>query len=192
MPISNNSIRTISDMNYVEIFEEIAKRQILALMFHDHMRDLYDFLNLSGFERWHNHQYISESEEFINTKRYFMSAHNELLKLDDPGEPEFIIPENWYNYTRKDVNPQVLKQYAEISFDAYKSWEEHTKSLYESCSKSLIDMGNISDSLWVEQLIKDVSSELDMLYSVMLRLRASNYDVVYMLDIQQELHKKYS
>lgn len=190
MPIVSQN-KLISDMTCTEIFEEIGRHQVLALMFHDHMRDLYDFLNLSGFKCWHKHQYTAESEEFINTKHYFMSTHNKLLKIDDPGQPIEVIPENWYNYTRLEVTPQLLRQHVEASFNAYRSWEENTKRLYEECSKALFDMGYTADSEKVNELVKDVISELDMLYKVLLKLKASGYDVVYILEMQSWLHKKY-
>ena len=190
MPIVNDN-KVISDMTCTEIFEHIGRRQVLALMFHDHMRDLYDFLNLHGFKCWHHHQYMSESEEFLKTKHYFMSTHNKLLNIGDTGQPESVIPESWYNYTRLDVTPQLLKQHVETSFNSYKNWEEETQALYQECSKALLDMGNIADAEKVNCLIKDVTCELKMLYKIMLKLRTTGYDVIYILDMQHWMHKKY-
>lgn len=183
--------KSTENMTCTEIFQEICKRQILALMFHDHMRDLYDFMNLPGFKCWHYHQYMSESEEFLATKHYFMSTHNKLLYVGDTGQPESVIPESWYKYTRLDVNAQTLKQYVEASFDSYKTWEEDTKHLYEECAKALMDMGNVADAEMVNRLIKDVTCELKMIYKIMLKLRTAGYDPIYILDIQHWLHKKY-
>lgn len=174
-----------------EIFQEIGKRQVLALMFHDSMCDLYNFLNLSGFKRWHEHQYLEESKEFLNTKHYFMSAHNRLLDITNTGQPDLVIPEGWYKYSRFDVTTQTIKQYVESSFDSYRAWEEETKHLYEELSKALFDMGYVADSEMVNQLVKDVSEELKEVYSTLLRLKAANFDIVYTLDIQHEFHKKY-
>ena len=188
--VINNS-KSTEDMTCTEIFQEIGKRQILALMFHDHMRDLYDFLNLSGFKCWHHHQYMTESEEFLKTKHYFMSTHNKLLNIGDTGQPKEIFPKSWYKYTRIDVTPQLVKQYVEESFNTYKSWEEDTKHMYEDFCKTLKDMGNIADANEVNRLVEDVTCELKMLYKVMLKLRAVGYDVVYILDMQSWLHKKY-
>ena len=62
-----------------ELFEKIVNRQIAALMFHDKMADLYDFLGLYGFKRVHEYQYLSESIAFRGVKRYFINHHNMLL-----------------------------------------------------------------------------------------------------------------
>lgn len=183
--------KSIESMTCTEIFQTIAQRQVLALMFHDQMCDLYDFLSLQGFKRLHRHQYLSESEEFLNVKQYFMTAHNKLLDIGDTGQPEKVIPENWYGYTRLDVTPQIVKQNIELSFKAYKTWEEDTKRMYEACSKALFDMGLVADSEEVNRLIKDVSKELELIYDTMLRLKASGYDIVYTLELQDWFKKKY-
>ena len=174
-----------------EIFQEIAKRQILALMFHDSMYDLYSFLNLSGFKQWHKHQYLSESKEFLETKKYFADVHNKIINIENPGEPKLVVPESWYEHTRFDVTPQVIKQYVESSFNAYRNWEEESCAVYESCANELLNNGNVSDFAWVQKLIEDVQTELKDVYECMLKLRYSNYDSVYILDLQKEIRKKY-
>ena len=184
-------MKSTEDMTGTEIFQEIARRQVLALMFHDSMYDLYAFLGLTGFKCWHRHQYLSESQEFLNTKQYFMSAHNKLLDIGDTGKPKIVIPDSWYGYTRFDVTPQVVKQHIEASFNAYKTWEEESKHLYESCAKSLFDIGRVADSQKVKELVQDVTEELDELYKVMLKLKASNYDIIYILELQPEFDKKF-
>lgn len=184
-------INSTENLSPNDIFRDIVKHQILALMFHDQMRDLYDFLNLSGFRAWHEHQYINESKEFLCTKSYFMKTHNKLLDISDTGQPKIAIPENWYKYNRFDVTSQLLRQYTEISLNEYKVWEEDTKRIYEEYSKALFTMGYIADSEKIQQLIRGVSQELNEIYEVMLKLRSTEYDAVYILDIQDKICKKF-
>ena len=73
-----------------EIFQRITNRQIEALMFHDKMSDMYNFLGLSGFKRMHECQYFSESAEFKKTKKYFMTNHNMLLEEADVQAKQYI------------------------------------------------------------------------------------------------------
>lgn len=178
-------------MSCTEIFQSIGKRQIQALMFHDQMYDLYDFLNLPGFKQWHRHQYMAESKEFLNTKKYFMSTHNKLLNLTSAEQPDSVIPASWYSYTRFDVTSQLVRQHTETSFNDYRCWEEDTKLMYQELSKMLLDTGHVADANMVDSLIADVTSELEALYDTLLRLKATNYDSVYILDIQDSIYKKY-
>lgn len=182
----------MKNMSVTEIFQEISKRQILALMFHDSMYDLYSFLNLPGFKQWHKYQYIEESKEFLETKQYFVDVHNRLLDLDSPGQPKLVVPDSWYDGTRFDVTSQIMKQYIESSFNNYRIWEEESCSIYEACAKELLDMGNVSDYAWVSKLIEDVKTELKEIYKYMLKLRATNYDMPYIMEIQGKLSKQYT
>lgn len=120
-----------------------------------------------------------------------MSVHNRLLDINDPGQPDPVIPPTWYNYTRLDINPQLVRQHVESSFDEYRNWEEETKKQLEDYAKALIEMGHIADAEQINRLIQDVSKELQELYSVLVRLKAVDYDIVYILDIQDKIQKKY-
>ena len=92
-----------------EAFSVIMARQITALMFHDEMADLFDFLGLRGFKRMHEYQYLAESAEHRGMSRYFMNHHGMLL---DCGEldPITVIPDDWYKYTRDDVSATTRQQ----------------------------------------------------------------------------------
>jgi hypothetical protein len=54
-----------------------------------------------------------------------------------------------------------------------------------------LNNGNISDFAWVQKLVEDVQTELRDIYGCMLKLRYSNYDSVFILDLQKEIRKKY-
>ena len=51
-----------------DVYALINNRQTVALMFHDEMADLFDFLGLRGFKRMHEYQYMAESVEHRKTK----------------------------------------------------------------------------------------------------------------------------
>lgn len=180
----------MSGMTCEEIFRTINDRQIQALMFHDGMSDFYDFLGLYGFKRWHYHQYKSESKEHKHTKHYFMKLHNKLIQ-ENPTPIAPVIPTDWFKYTRMDVTSQIKKQYTESSFKRYKEWEEETKALYVDCAKALYDMGNICDYSYVLKLIEDVKSELVCIYKYMVCMKSVDYDMNYVMDIQDKIHRKY-
>ena len=49
----------------------------------------------------------------------------------------------------------------------------------------------MADYEFVSELLKDVDEELKTLERLYLELEACNYDVMYVLSIQDRLHKKY-
>lgn len=174
----------------IDIYSHINSHMITALMLHDQMADLYDFLNLHGFKRMHEYQHLSESITRRKLKRYVLNHHNKLIKDANIENPK-VIPIEWYDYTRFDVTPQVRQQSLKKSFLRYKDWESQTKILYNSTSKMLFDNGHISDYQYISGILKDVDDELKYLERLMLKLESCEYDIDYVLVIQDELHEMY-
>ena len=172
------------------IFKDIVSRQTEALMFHNRMADMYDFLGLMGFKRMHEYQYFAESAGARGTRRYFINHHNKLVMEGAVTEPK-VIPAEWVKYTRFDVTPQVRKQAVERSFEEYNDWESDTKQLYEGYAKQLFEAGFIADYNKVMDLVKDVDQELKYLDRMLIKLRSVSFDAIYVASIQDELHEHY-
>lgn len=181
------------DMNErsdIDIYSMLNTHMITALMLHDQMADLYDFLNLHGFKRLHEYQHIAESIERRKLKRYVLNHHNMLL-MDENVENPKIIPMEWYDYNRFDVTPQVREQSIRKSFQRYREWESNTKEMYASACRAFFEKGRAADAEYVICLLKDVDTELKCLERLELELECCGYDITYILTIQSELHKKY-
>ena len=179
-----------SDINCKAIFEKVINRQISALMFHDEMADMYDFLGLSGFKRLHEYQYFCESAEYKAIKRYFLNHHNMLLSIDEQVKKEYI-PKDWINYSRFDVNSQLRRQYVEKSMAEYCDWEKETKCYLECWAKELLDLGMVADFEIINKLVSNVDKELKYLERLILKLKSVDYDHVYVAEIQHDIHEKY-
>lgn len=173
-----------------EVFSTINTRQITALMFHDEMSDLFDFLGLKGFKRLHEYQYLSESIEHRHLKKHYLNCHGMLL-ADEELTPIDVIPDDWYQYTRTDVTSAIRQQYVQKAMNQYKEWESGTKDLYEKCAACLIAWGNVSDFNKVNDLVKDVSTELKYLERLCIELKSVDYDSEYIESIQDCYHKEY-
>lgn len=188
--IGENESKVSSPRIVTDMYSAINSHMITALMLHDQMADLYDFLDLHGFKRMHEYQYLAESIERRKLKRYVLNHHNRLI-MDNSVENPKVVPVEWYEYTRFDVNPQVREQGVKRSFQKYREWEAKTKEKYCSACKILIENGSMADYEFVSELLKDVDEELKTLERLYLELEACNYDVMYVLSIQDRLHKKY-
>lgn len=173
-----------------EVYSTINARQIKALMFHDEMADLFDFLGLRGFKRMHEYQYLVESTEHRALKRYYLNHHGMLLP-DEEIEPIDVIPDDWYQYNRMDVTPQVRKQAVQRSMEQYREWERSTKELYEKCCAYLITWYKVADFNKVNDLLKDVDMELKCLERLCIELKAVDYDCSYIEVLQDIYHEKY-
>lgn len=173
-----------------DVFSVINTRQITALMFHDEMADLFDFLCLRGFKRMHEYQYLAESAEHRTLKRYYLNHHGILLP-DEEIDPVDVIPDDWYQYNRMDVTPAVRKQAVQKALEQYKEWECGTKALYEKCAAYLMAWQKISDFNKVNELVKDVDMELKYLERLCIELKAVEYDCTYIEMLQDKYHEEY-
>lgn len=173
-----------------EIFSEINNRFIGAIMMHGQFADYFDFLGLRGYKRLHEYQHLAESMERRKVCRYFINHHNALLKEDFSGEVK-IIPDAWYTAKRLSVGKSTKQKAVEDGFIEYHNWESETKSIYEKYSQKLREAGAVADAVFVEKLVEDVSAELQTVERMISDLISTGYDMVYITEIQSEIHEKY-
>lgn len=173
-----------------EIFSEINNRFIGAIMMHGQFADYFDFLGLRGYKRLHECQYLAESMERRKACRYYINHHNALIKEDFSGEVN-IIPDAWYTARRLSVGKSTKQKAVEDGFIEYHNWESETKSIYEKYSQKLREAGDVADAVFVEKLVEDVSTELQTVERMISDLISTGYDMVYITEIQSEIHEKY-
>ncbi len=173
-----------------EIFSEINNRFIGAIMMHGQFADYFDFLGLRGYKRLHEYQHLAESIERRKVCRYYINHHNALIKEDFSGEVN-IIPDAWYTARRLSVGKSTKQKAVEDGFIEYHNWESETKSIYEKYSQKLRETGAVADAIFVEKLVEDVSAELQTVERMISDLISTGYDMVYITEIQSEIHEKY-
>lgn len=174
-----------------EIFECIVEHLTKGVKFHDKMMDLYGFLGLYGFKKMHEYQYYSESIERRKAKCYVLDHMNLLVPDTTDEEGLNFIPQSWYSYTRHDITPEARKQYIAPSFKGYQQWEEETKELLSYCANELMYMGKMSDFNEVMEMVDDVEGELRRLEDLMLKLKSVDFDIQYIMDMQEEICQEY-
>jgi hypothetical protein len=89
-------------------------------------------------------------------------------------DPPDVIPKDWYNYTRQDVDVSTKRSAVKVGLEQWINWEKETKELYESFGKETTD--TLTHDLLCE-LAKDVSKELDNALSYQLRKKALDYSI---------------
>lgn len=172
------------------IYSEIHRRQIAALMFHGQMADYFDFLSLHGYKRMHEYQYYEESICFRKLSRYYINHHGRLLPDIFDGKIN-MIPDAWLTADRLSIGKSTKQKAVEDGFNAYHTWEEETKLVYEQYALRLRESGHEADAIYVDKLIKDVDEELKCVSRIILDLISAGYDMVYIVESQHELHEKY-
>lgn len=174
-----------------EIYETIISHLTKGVMFHDRMMDYFGFLGLYGFKKMHEYQLYHEYMERRKAKCYVLEHMNVLIK-DMPDEKGLtFIPDAWYRETRHDLRPEEKEQYLHPAFEAYRQWEEETKDLLSYCANELMYMGQMAEFKEVMEMVEDVEKELHTLKDLTLKLQSANFDMKYVLDMQDKIYEEY-
>ena len=177
-------------MTVAEIYSQIANHMIKGMMMHEQLANYYDFLGLSGYKRCHEYHYLAETCAYRGLCRYYINHHNKLIPYSDVENPD-VIPSNWYNYTRQDVNSATKKNAVRTGLTTWVQWERDTKSLYEHMYKELIDIDEVASAMKIQELICDVDCELKKAERYWLNKEAVGYDIGHIIDEQRRIHDKY-
>lgn len=173
-----------------EIFSEVNKRMGTALMLHSSMSDYFSFIGLHGFKRMHEYQYYSESIGKRKLHHFYLDQTNMLLEPSGHDKVD-IIPKEWYKHTRMDITSGVMTKAVKQAFDTYKQWEEETYCMYSVCAIVFEEKGELAFADYMRCEAEEVQHEIKKLYRIICPMSVSEYDWMYILDIQDKLHDKY-
>lgn len=184
----SNSIK--DNMSPSQIYAEINRRQITAMMLHRELSVMFSFLGLQGFKRWQEYRYKKESDENIKMQFHFIDYDNHLIP-DMNVDAIHIIPNDWYNAENLNVSASTKKSYVNRAMLEWQEWEEETKEVLEHYYMILLKQDRVCDAEYVMCMLKDTSKELKKLERCMNKLKLVDFDTVYIAEIQEELHNKY-
>ena len=173
-----------------EIFSKIATHMIEGLMFHSQMAEYYEFLGLNGYSQCHEYHFLEESKSYNKLVVSFIDCFNKLLsptRAEDPG----IIPTNWYKYSRMDVDMNTKRMAVKTGLEQWVNWEKTTKKLYQNMYQELININEVAAAEKVVELIKDVTEELKDAEQYLLNKKATDYDMVNIIDEQDKKKSDY-
>ena len=170
-------------MTIDEIFAKITTHQVEGMMIHSLFADYYEFLGLPSYSQCHTDRFLEESRAYKHTCRYFIRHYNK-LPVESRIDPPNVIPSDWYNYTRQDVDVSTKRSAVKVGLERWVSWERSTKCLYQNMYKELLDLGEIAACGMVMELIRDVDSELQDAEQYHLNKKSLDYSIVNIVEEQ--------
>lgn len=177
-------------MEVNEIFKELSTHALKGAMVHDGYARYFNFLNLKGYKRMEEYRSKQEMKGYRKIHRYYISHYNKLIP-EDKFEAPSVVPEDWYKYSKKEVDTNTKRNAVKTAFTKWVNWEKKTKDLYQKMYKELVDIGEIDSSLEVGNMIKEVSSELERAESMLINLQSVDFAIDCILDVQQQLHDEF-
>lgn len=157
---------------------------IKGLMVHEQLANYFDFLGLDGFREEQDCHYIDESRRYRELCHFYTNHYNSLISIGQVEDPK-LIPQSWYKYTRFDVDTNTKENGVENGFKQWKDWELSTRSLLVRFYKELENMSEISSCLFLKQMIRSVDHELHYIDDMILKMKSTGYDLVYINELQR-------
>lgn len=180
----------LDDADVSEIFGKIAARQLQALMFHSSMVEYFQFLGLAGFKRWQEYRFMDEYKEYRKILSFYQRTYNKLCPFVEP-EKEYYIPQDWYKYTRFDVDADTKKKAVMTAFDKWQEWERGTSKFLQKCVAHLQKANDIAAADFVQDMVDGNLKEIESLEKCYLKMKTAGFAADYIAEIQPELHTKY-
>lgn len=177
-------------MNAEEIYSELSAHFIKGMMAHDQFSDMYDFLSLRGYKRFHEYQFKKDSCAYKKIHRFYINHYNRLIIEKEVSDPA-LIPASWYRYIRQEVDASTKKSAVKTAIEKWIDWEKDTKTKLTTAYKGLIDADDVCGAEMVKELLYDVSHELKMAERKKLDLEAMDYSLAYIIGEQTHIHDKY-
>lgn len=178
-------------MTVNEVFEKLDAHMKEGIMFHDNMANYYDFLDMMGFKRMHEYHFFCEAAAMRGLNRYFINHFNALINSDVKARSD-AIPSAWYTHIRRDIGTNTKRTAVKSAMEAWRSWEEDTKKLYESCYCDLCKLEEVAAACKVKELIEDVDMELKTADRLYIKLQSIDYDLPTIYLMQDEMHENYA
>ena len=177
-------------MTVEEIFNEIGKHMIEGVMFHSQMSDYYGFLGLEGNQLCHKYHYYCENKNYKKFCDYYLKHYGRLI-IDRGSQNPGVIPENWFNYKRKDVDVNTRKNAVQAGMEKWVGWEQTTKKMYESYYRELMNINEVAAAEELKKYIRDVDKEVASAEQSWLEEIATDFNINNIMDDQWWKRDKY-
>ena len=103
-----------------------------------------------------------------------------------------VIPQNWYQHTRYDVDANTKRNGVRDGFKRWIEYEKDTKQFLIQMVKQLEEADDKEAARKLDYLIDHVEKEIEHAEEKMIALENSSYDMNYILQQQEPLKEKYA
>lgn len=200
-----------------QLYSELIDRMKQGVEMHEQLADYYGFLNLPGYQKCHEYQMLEELLTYRKAKDAYMKEYNQLVPLSmmvngisnmtnnnsnngmnnmNNGNGNYnytnVIPQNWYKYTRYDVDASTKRNAVKEGFQKWVNYEKETKQFLTNMVKRLEQAEDRESARKLDYLIDHVQKEIECAEEKLMALENSGYDMNYILQEQEPMKAKYA
>ena len=197
------------------LYGELINKMKQGVEMHEQLADYYNFLNLPGYQKLHEYQMLCELLTYRKAKDMYMKEYNQLVQpnymsnllnmnnnmgqnnnmnpspSNSGNYAENVIPQNWYKYTRYDVDSGTKRNGVKEGFQKWLGYEKDTKQFLTQMEDKLHQMGEHEAARKLDYLIDHVCKEIESAEEKMISLESGGYDMNYILQTQENMKDKY-
>lgn len=159
-----------------EVFGELVAHMTHGVMFHSQMEDYFTFLGLPDYACAQREHMLAEMKRMACAKTRYITVHDQLVPDVSVKDPA-VIPDSWHRYTRQEVDQKSKRMAVRDGIARWIEWETAAHKTYCDARKTLMENGDVSDALWLCDIITDVCSELTDAKQLQLDLAATDYEM---------------
>lgn len=180
-------------MPFEEICKLVAQRLLQGCMNHEQFANYYNFLGLEGYSIFHEYHFFEQMHNYRQFITYYIDHQDKLIQDFSPGSlTSFsIIPENWFGYTREDVDINTRRNAVKSGLEKYVHWEKETKKFLQDMYTQATQQGYVGIAMQIKKCIKSVEEEIKHANKSYLQIKATEYDMPTIVAKQDYLIKKY-
>ncbi len=195
-----------------QLYSELLNRMKQGVEMHEQLADYYSFLNLPGYQKCHEYQMLCELLTYRKAKDMYMKEYNQLVQptymynlgnmgnnnnnngnsMGSTNYANNVIPQNWYKYTRYDVDGSTKRNGVKDGFKKWIDYEKETKQFLINMTDKLNQLNEREAARKMDYLIDHVDKELQHAEEKLISLESDGYDMNYILSQQEPLKEKYA
>lgn len=183
--------KTMRELEPKQILEQVAKRKLNVFMVYSELSDIFHMLNLQGYKRLYEYKRFEEEKSFLKIKKWCIDKYGVI--------PVFTLE------PRKQINPYNVKNIGQMTkitaetkkkiiqeiFQELDVYLAETLKLLEEASTALLEKSCIADFRILEKNCKYLEKTIKKLKREWIKLNDVGYSLEFILETQEELHKKY-
>ena len=180
-------------MGTQEIYKQIANKLLQGVMIHQEFITYYHFLGLQGYKTCQYYHYLEQVCRYQDFLCFYMEHTNKIIPkhFTNNLSSTSIVPDNWYEYERFDVDSETKKNAVKSGFQKWLVWERDIKKFLQESYLELTNSTQIAFASKLQEYICDVTEQIKIIQNKYLNLKAINYDLTVIVEEQDDIKQKY-
>lgn len=173
-----------------EIVADIDDCICAAKHFYFAKSDVFDMLGLCGYKRLMELKYMKEVRMKKHFHRFCVNQLGFIVPKYDSDKKEDIISYQMHNLKRMDVDGRAIKDAVKSTMEEWLMMLKTDYEYYIEIWYKLIEEKQVDLACFVDKMVKHHECKIKYLTREMMKLKAVDYDIWMIMEMQEPLHDK--